>query len=132
MAKFPLVEDNVVSNLVPDRVAWTLNAPPYFPTMRAIERFTEWAEANGLDIRTIPAESEALVIRAETPDGGLLADVTEFEMDADRHVIRDPNTPHARRLPRRTVPVDSIPPVLGIIPTWAAAMTNTTREETRA
>lgn len=127
MPTFTLVEDNVVAAGFADpRTAWTLNAPPYYPTLRAIERFTEWAEANSLDIRTIPAESGSLVIRLESPDGGLLADVTEFDLTRPR-LDRDTGTLHRVT---RTVPVDSIPPVLGVIPEWAARFVTTT-EETR-
>jgi hypothetical protein len=132
MAKFPLIEDNLVVDRPGDpSIAWSIRTP-YTPTLSAIERLTAWCEANGLNICAIPAEAGGLVVRLESPDGGLIADLVEFELDDRGWIKRDPGSDgKAFRRTRRTVPVDSIPPVLGLIPTWAAAMTNTNDEETR-
>lgn len=122
MAKFPLIEDNLVVDRPGDpSIAWSIRTP-YTPRVSAIERLTAWCEANGLNICAIPAEPGGLVIRLESPDGGLIADLVEFELDDRGSIRRDPNCDRAFRRTRRTVPVDSIPPVLGIIPTWAARM----------
>lgn len=84
-----------------------------------------WGDANGLDAHRIPFRWSALTIRLATPDGGLIAHVEEVVRDDKGRLIRDGN-----RLvtAERDVPVRSIPPAYGLIPEWAARMTDRPQE----
>jgi hypothetical protein len=127
MTTSPLIEDNViVENPLDPTLAWTIQQP-YNPTQAATDKLTRWCERHGLDSKLIPATGDGLVVRLESPDGGLVAHVVEYVVDENgrRHIEGGTWARHAPR----TIPVDSIPPAGGYIPTWAAQFATT--EETR-
>ncbi|MDR6861952.1 hypothetical protein [Phycicoccus sp. 3266] len=128
MPTMPLAEENQVT---PDAffapgVVWVVNPLP--PTGRAVELVMEWCDRHGLNGRRIPADG-GLRVRLATPDGGLVADVVEYEWDEELDVPKKPahSTGRLPLKPSVEVPVDTIPPARGLIPAWAATLTKETR-----
>jgi len=123
MPRLPMVTDNEVSDTLPDGVAW-VSHPSRHRTLECINATIAWCESQGLNAHHIPMH-DGLTIRVASPDGGLIATVTEYELTPGGLVARGPGG--AMRGSTRTVPVESIPPVGGLIPPWAAQLTGATR-----
>lgn len=95
-------------------VVWVPN-PNHLEYDPAIPKVIEWCAKQGLDASRMP-HPDGVVICLDSPDGGLVAYVTEFaEVSPIKHVNGTPV-----RLPVRRVEVDSVPPAGGIVPEWAA------------